>query len=129
MDTVCTQGVINEAKASIDALADPIEGLEDDLRLNIQEETRTVVTARLDDLKRRRTLLQSVVKEAEENETAIVALLADGYPIIVVEAVSDAVADDLADQRRQREAADALFTRRVLTTGVNAHVSDVRPTP
>jgi hypothetical protein len=120
--------IVNEADAHIATLIDPIEGFRDDLRLDIVEETRTVVQSRLDELLRRKALTKNVIHSARQLIADIEALLADGYPVIPIEEVSANVYTDLETQRRTLAAAFALMKPPALTEHVEAHI-EKRPTP
>lgn len=122
------QSIVDEADAAAVALLDPIEGGNDFVRLNINDETRNLVQGRIDDLMRRKALLKKVMQSGRQLIADIEALLADGYPVVAVEEVSANVFTDLSDQRRTEEAFFALIKPPGLTEHVEARIGK-RQTP
>ena len=128
MDTRCVDAIIAEVSNKATELVDPIEGAQDFLRLNIKEETRSIVQGRLDGFLRRKALIKTVAASARQLLADVSALVADGYPELAVEPVTATVFEDLQDQRRTESAFFALVSPPTVTTNVDAHVSEKRPT-
>lgn len=101
----------DELRALADALVadaravdDPVEGLADLARLNVSDETRTLVQAVREQLLNRASLLHVTAD-------AIRAVLANGYPTPITNDATDAVRADIATQQRTIAAAAALVAR------------------
>ena len=98
---------VEEAIVEIDlallAMASVHEGLRDYSRLNLGPEALVVVQAELDRYDARFTLLGTT-------KTALEALVADGYPALVIPAVTETVLNDLRANASTIEAALTQFT-------------------
>lgn len=128
MDTVETQAIIDESTIGLADLADPIEGLEDDLRANILDTTRPIIEAKLIKINQRKGKVSTVLRLAKSLADAIDELLKDGYPDLPVDQVEGSVTQDLDNQLRTQAAARKLFVSSELTTIVTEKATK-RPTP
>jgi len=114
------EALIAELEAQKQALEDPIEGLTDLARLNIQEETRAAVNSLLRDYRERGGELQGAIRALQE-------LLEDGYPSLPQPDFSAAVTQDVQDQDRTVSVAAALFGFPAQATTLNVTTGPAVP--
>jgi hypothetical protein len=114
------EALIAELEAQKAALEDPIEGLTDLARLNIQEETQAAVNALLRQYRERGAKLDRAIRSLE-------ALLEDGYPTLPQPDFSAAVTADVQDQDRTVSVAAALFGFPAQATTLNVTTGPAVP--
>lgn len=114
------EALIAELEAQKQALEDPIEGLSDLARLNVQEETLAAVNSLLRDYRERGGKLQRAIRALEE-------LLEDGYPGLPQPDFSAAVSADVQDQDRTVSVAAALFGFPAQATTLNVTTGPAVP--
>jgi CRP-like cAMP-binding protein len=98
-----------EVTAAIAAMADPLEGLLDYSRLNLEDDARREVQEAIADYDRRLARLL-------EFQTAADALLSDGYPDLKARDISESARENLAYQHRTITAALAQFNANTAVT-------------
>lgn len=94
---------IVEINLALSAMAPVHEGLRDFSRLNLEAEARVVVQSELERYDTRKILL-------ERGLEALIALVGDGYPTLVIPAVTETVLNDLRANASTIEAALTQFT-------------------
>lgn len=110
-------------------LAQPIEGADDILRLNIQDQTRAVMDKQKTDLNTRKTLLEQVLRLNENLQKAIEKLIENGYPNSPLSQIPDAALQDIREQHQSLIAFLSLADPGSAATTVVGVVSEKRPTP
>jgi len=94
---------LEEVNAALAALTPQLEGLDDYLRLNILEETRTEVSKLREEYSQRREKLLAA-------KTALEELVADGYPESQTAVISETALKDLQYNNQTIDAALTLFS-------------------
>jgi len=109
--------------AAINEIAPSIEGLEDFLRLNLQEQSRLEAGALLAASKERVNLIMAARRSFQGALDSIQALRESGYPRPIHRTVSDAVLMDLSSNRSSIDTALGLFQRAVPPQAVSLNLN------
>lgn len=105
MDTTALEGLLAELAQERPATLAVIEGLRDNLRLNLKPPTASGVEALLFDYERRDGLIMALDNELATALATARTLLADGYPVLPSRDFDKPEMDDLLDNRMTQEAA------------------------
>lgn len=111
---------MEEIAAEIAVFEPEAEGLDDDLRLNIEDATRVDVAALRVEYTERLALLHAA-------HTALTNLMLDGHPGMPDREVSEAVSEDLAEQEATIIAARKKFKTRAEASGFTFTAGAVEP--
>lgn len=122
---MATEGTIvdealDEIVTALGSFEPLLEGLRDYARLNLRPETLTVVEGAIQEHERRMEKLQAA-------RGALDALLQDGYPLLSVHEVEQAVFDDLKSQFDSITAAFGHFSPEALASSLGLSAGPVEP--
>lgn len=123
-----------ELRAELQAARPPFDGIMEGLAHDLEQqdlppEARGEVQGLLTDFQRRLALMQAVDTHASAMSDAVAALLADGFPALPEREIDPASFDELDQNRRTIELAQAQFRRKAITTEGTSTVGPEEPQP
>lgn len=128
MDVSGLDVLLAELRDERPAVLNIIEGLQHDLeQADITVTTRQEVEALLADYQVRDGIIVNLTTQISQARVTVLELLEHGFPALPEREISDAVFNDLDQNRESIEAAQAQFKRRVVTTEGFSVVGEEQP--
>jgi hypothetical protein len=120
--------LIQEMTNAMQALADPLKGLNDDALLPLQRQTRDAIEADFERISQRLDKERAVFRHARALHQTVQDLIDDGYPDPITRPVSRDVLAELDIHTRVQQAARGTFTEMPSASSVRGVVGPERPT-